>query len=139
MLNASEAIQNPVRVLLVDDCRFLRTALSGLLGNDQRIQVVAAAENGQQALLYVEQFQPDVVVTDLEMPIMNGAEFVSQQMGRRRLPIIVFSAVPPESPLALRAHQAGATRFLEKPRGMGEVYAQQEILRESILNASRTA
>ena len=46
-----ESFQNPVRVLLVDDCRFLRTALSGLLASDPRIQVVATAENGQQALL----------------------------------------------------------------------------------------
>ncbi|MBN9416895.1 MAG: response regulator [Candidatus Eremiobacteraeota bacterium] len=135
MLNVSETLQNPVRVLLVDDCRFLRTALTGLLGSDHRIQVVAAAENGQQALLYVEQFRPDVVVTDLEMPVMDGAEFVSQQMGRRRIPIIVFSAVAPESPLALRARQAGATHFLCKPRQMADVGAQQESLKSSILAA----
>ena len=139
MLNVSESFQNPVRVLLVDDCRFLRTALSGLLESDHRIQVVATAENGQQALLYVEQFRPDVVVTDLEMPVMDGAEFVSLQMGRRRLPIIVFSAVAPESPLAMAARQAGASQFLCKPRQIADVGAQQESLKSSILAASRLA
>lgn len=124
-----------MRVLLVDDCRFLRAAVTGLLSGDERIQIVGTAENGQEALLRVEEFQPDVVVTDLEMPVMDGAEFITRQLERRRLPIIVFSAALPDNPLALQARQAGVADFLSKPLQMAEVSVQKDVLRASILAA----
>ena len=63
-----------VRVLLADDQTVIRDALSTYFLNDDRIEVVAVAENGHDALQKTEQFSPDVVLTDLNMPVLSGQE-----------------------------------------------------------------
>ena len=71
-----------IRVLLVDDQLIIRQGLASLLGTKSDIQVVGDAENGQIALRQVEQLQPDVVLMDIRMPIMDGVTAI-QQMSQR--------------------------------------------------------
>lgn len=127
----------PVQVLLVDDCDFLRTAIAGLLMTDGSITVVGQAANGAEGLELVNLLQPQVIVTDLEMPVMDGAEFIARQLQIRYLPIIIFSAVNQNSPLAVRARQAGAVAHLRKPLAIAEVVAQQSLLKAEILAQHR--
>lgn len=97
--------------------------------------MVGQASNGQEALQLVESLKPDVVVTDLEMPVMDGAEFIAQQLQRRFLPMIVFSAVRYDSPLSIRARKSGAVAHVVKPTAMGDVQEQQRLLRDQIFTA----
>lgn len=130
---------NKIRALMVEDCPSLRAAVAALLSQDDRIEVVGIAQDGSQALDLVEVLSPDVIVTDLEMPTMHGADFVTQQMSRRAIPIIVFSALEMNDPLAELAMTGGAVDFLRKPIKIDEVFSQQQLLREKILRATGNA
>ncbi len=63
---------NIIRVLLVDDQSLIREGLKALLELEQDIEVVAEAENGRDAIDLIGKFQPDVVMMDIRMPIMDG-------------------------------------------------------------------
>lgn len=125
-----------IRVLLVEDCPSMRTAVSALLSQDDRIEIAGIAHDGAHALELVEVLSPDVIVTDLEMPNMHGADFVVQQMSRRAIPIIVFSALEMNDPLAELAMSGGAVDFLRKPIKIEEVLGQQQLLQAKILRFS---
>lgn len=126
-----------IRVILVEDCPSMRTALAALLSQAEHIEVVGVAQDGVQSLELVEVLSPDVIVTDLEMPKMHGADFVVRQMSKRPIPIIVFSAVDESDPLAELALESGAADFLRKPAKIEEVLTKQQLLHEKILQASR--
>lgn len=68
---------DPITIILADDEHLLRTALSALLMLDGTIDVVAQAENGDEAVTATLQLNPDVLVIDLEMPGMDGLEAVA--------------------------------------------------------------
>ena len=125
-----------IRVLLIDDCPSIGVALSALLSQSDHLQVVGVAKNGVQALEFVETLSPDVIVTDLEMPGMHGADFVVRQMSRRAIPIIVFSGLAVDDPLAIMAMAGGAVDYLRKPVRCEEVATQQESLQAKILQAA---
>jgi len=64
----------PVRLLIVDDCDSTRLSLRTLLSLDPTIEVIGEATNGQQAVQLVAEVQPDAVLIDGKMPIMDGLE-----------------------------------------------------------------
>ena len=113
----------------------MRTAVAALLGQNERIAIVGVAEDGLRALELVKVLSPDVIVTDLEMPVMHGADFVVEQMSRRAVPIIVFSGLEMDDPLAVMAMRGGAVDFLRKPTKSEEVLGQQQLLSSKILQA----
>lgn len=81
------------KVLVVDDNReWLEILMDALRGEGH---VVRAAASGTQALSILERFAPDVIVTDLQMPLMDGEQLVAKlQAGRAALPVIVVTATP---------------------------------------------
>ena len=68
----------PIRVLIVDDHKIVRAGLAALLGTEKDIEVVGFAENGRDAVAQAMKLQPDVVIMDLMMPIMDGAEATAE-------------------------------------------------------------
>ena len=70
------AASNPLRVLIVDDHPAFAESLRSLLSVDDRIEVVGWAENGEQAVELATSLEPDLIVMDLDMPIMNGAAMI---------------------------------------------------------------
>ncbi|MFN9868681.1 MAG: response regulator [Pseudanabaena sp.] len=71
-----------IRVLLVDDHSFIRRALRIALGDESALEIVGEAENGQLAIAQIENLKPDVVLMDLQMPVMDGVE-ATRQIGDR--------------------------------------------------------
>jgi DNA-binding NarL/FixJ family response regulator len=71
MINGS---QPPTRILLVDDQALFRRALATLIGDQPDFQIVGEAENGLQAVELAHELQPDLVLMDVEMPVMTGVE-----------------------------------------------------------------
>ncbi len=61
-----------INVLLVDDHELVRTGIESLLNSTDGISVVGVASSGEQALLFAEQFSPDVILMDVNMPGMGG-------------------------------------------------------------------
>lgn len=67
-----------IRILLVDDHSFIRRALRISLGDESTLEIVGEAENGQVAIAQVETLRPDIVLMDIQMPLMDGVEATKQ-------------------------------------------------------------
>ncbi|MBT5710466.1 response regulator, partial [Candidatus Poribacteria bacterium] len=82
------------RVLLVDDSVVIRKFLSDVVGGHPALEVAGAAPNGKVALAKIELDPPDVVVLDIEMPVMDGFETLKEiKKERPGLPVIMFSTL----------------------------------------------
>lgn len=106
-----------IRVLVVDDSRLVRAVLREILEADPEIRVEAEAENGLEGVEKCVALGPDVVLMDVQMPVMGGLEAVERIMRERPTPVIVLSATvhPGEVGSAFRAVRAGAFEALPKP------------------------
>jgi two-component system chemotaxis response regulator CheB len=105
-----------IRVLLVDDSPIVLHILQRLLSRSPEIQVVGTAADGKKALDLLPALNPDVICTDLHMPVMNGLEFTRAVMDSYPRPILVVSvSVEPGSPNIFRLLEAGALDILPKP------------------------
>ena len=100
-----------LRTLIVDDEPLARQVLREELAELEAVDVVGEAENGEQALARVEELNPDLVLLDIQMPVLDGFEVVRRMRGP--LPAIVF--VTAFSEHALRAFEVGAADYLLKP------------------------
>jgi two-component system chemotaxis response regulator CheB len=106
------------RVLVVDDSAYVRKVVKQMLSRSPFIEVVGAARDGAEALELVEELKPDVVTCDLNMPVIDGVEFVRQQMARRPLPIILISIASQSGEQVMAALDAGAIDFVHKPTAL---------------------
>ncbi len=82
----------PVRVLVIDDSAFMRTALSRMIASESGFEVVATACSGSEGLEKIASLDPDVVTLDVEMPGLNGLETLRCIMNRFPRPVIMVSA-----------------------------------------------
>lgn len=101
-----------IEVLIVDDSLFFCTALQQDLSKDSALQVVGTAQNAEQAFEKIKQLEPDVVTLDVELPDMNGIDFLKKLMPVHPMPVVVVSAMPIK---ALDALEAGAVDYVKKP------------------------
>lgn len=105
-----------VRVLIVDDSAVTRLYLREMLSSDPDIEVVGAANGPLAAREMIKKLDPDVLTLDIEMPAMDGLEFLSRIMQLRPLPVIMFSGLTQEgSDAAMQALAIGAFDFVAKP------------------------
>lgn len=104
-----------VRILAIDDSRTIRNLLNATLG--EAGYNVDLAEDGEDGLRHLESFEPDVVITDINMPRLDGFGFIEaarQRKDSRLVPILVLSTESaPE--FKARARAAGATGWIVKP------------------------
>lgn len=107
-----------VRVVVVDDSAYVRKVFKELLSRSDGIEVVGTAHDGGDALQLVEQLRPDVVTCDLNMPVMDGVEFVRTQMARHPVAIIISSIANESAEQVLAALEAGALDFIQKPTAL---------------------
>jgi DNA-binding NarL/FixJ family response regulator len=115
-----------IRLLIVDDVAQVRRDLCTVLAlagdaAGLHIEVVGEAENGQEAIRQAQALQPDVVLMDLEMPVLDG--YGATQAIKARFPSIwvVALTVHGQDTDRTRAHQAGVDVFLEKGIAVSEI------------------
>jgi len=107
-----------IRVLVVDDSSFMRTALRHILESEESIEVVGSANDGIMAVREVKKKRPDVVLLDISMPRMNGLEALSQIMGECPTPVLVLSGLSDrDADVAIKSLNYGAVDFIAKPSG----------------------
>jgi phosphoserine phosphatase RsbU/P len=115
VLNASAALLASARVLVVDDSRLMRLALIRSL-RELGVESVAEAANGQEALERIRAESFDVMLLDIEMPVMSGTELLQimkQEPTLQRLPVIVISSTE-QIDTAVKCIEAGAEDYLPK-------------------------
>lgn len=113
----------PARVMLCDDSAVIRGALERMLKADPDIEVVAKVENGRQAIEQVRAARPDVVVLDIEMPVMDGMTALPQILrADPGVRVVMASTLTTRgADIALRALRLGASDYVPKPSSIGTV------------------
>jgi two-component system, NarL family, response regulator NreC len=108
------AMGTQVRLVLADDHKMLREGFKTLLSKQSTIQLVAEAENGAQLLQQVEKYQPDIVITDIKMPVLDGIETCRIITERNpHIGVIALSTYDSEN-LIIDMLDAGAKGYLLK-------------------------
>ncbi|MBL8427916.1 MAG: chemotaxis response regulator protein-glutamate methylesterase [Dechloromonas sp.] len=119
-----------IRVLVVDDSALMRGLLSQMIGLAPDIEVVGAAPDAPTAREMIKALNPDVLTLDVQMPKMDGLEFLERLMRLRPMPVVMVSSFTEAgSDTTLRALELGAIDFIGKPRSDGgrsmENYAEE--------------
>jgi len=128
-----------IRVLVVDDSAYIRKVVKQILSRSPFIEVVGTAKDGEEALEMVETLNPDVVTLDLIMPNLDGVGFLKKQMAKRPIPVIILSIASDTSELVLKALDAGAIDFVQKPTALAteRIYEIAEEIVEKVKIASK--
>ncbi len=106
----------PIRVLIVDDSATIRGLLTAILSRDPGIEVVGAAPEPAVARTMIKELNPDVLTLDVEMPNMNGLEFLERLMRLRPMPVVMVSTLTERgTEVALDALALGAVDCVGKP------------------------
>jgi DNA-binding NarL/FixJ family response regulator len=103
-----------IRILLVDDQSLIRQALSTLLNLEPDLEIVGTAENGETAIAQFTQLQPDVVLMDMRMPIMNGCQATQTICQQYPQANILILSTHDDGDDVINALQAGAKGYLLK-------------------------
>ena len=113
----------PIRVVIADDQATIRDALAAMLDLVSDLSIVATAADGAALVDAVREHRPDVVLTDLRMPVMDGADATRTLMGENPdLPVIVLTTFDDDESV-FRALDAGARGYLTKDANRHELAA----------------
>ena len=106
-----------IKVLVVDDSAFMRNIISKIIESTPGLLAVGKAMNGKFALEKIPLVNPDIIVLDIEMPEMNGIEFLKERKRRNiDIPVIVLSSIAQEgAAVTMQCLSLGASDFLTKP------------------------
>lgn len=109
-----------INVLVVEDSPVVQMLMKHLLDSDPDLHVMGTASNGQEAIDFVAQQRPDVILMDVHMPKMDGYEATRRIMEMRPVPIVISSATLTSQEVGATFHalEAGAVAFVEKPVGL---------------------
>lgn len=122
-----------LRALVVDDSSLNRRTIAAILKGIPGISNVDVANDGADALRVIESRPPDFITLDLDMPRLDGFEFLHLLMDRHPLPVVVVSGLSAKENI-FRALELGSIDFIEKPHGMD---APLECLRDQLAEKVR--
>ena len=104
-----------VRILVVDDTPIYQRVVSDLFAQESGFEVIGSADNGRAALKSIHLLNPDLVILDVEMPVLDGFQTLQAiQVSYPELPVIMFSSLYSEA-LVVKAANLGAKDFVAKP------------------------
>jgi two-component system chemotaxis response regulator CheB len=117
----SEAADDRLQVLIVDDSPMMRKILSSMLTTSNQIKVVGTASNGKEAIAMIDDLSPDLVTLDVNMPVMDGTSMI-----RKPCPVVITSNPGEGSSKAIfNFLELGAVDFLSKPTKNQDIVKQQ--------------
>lgn len=106
-----------IKVLIVDDSALVRQLLTAIIGSQPGMTVVGAAPDPYVAREMIKQLNPDVLTLDVEMPRMDGLDFLERLMRLRPMPVVMVSSLTEaNSEITFRALELGAVDFVTKPK-----------------------
>src|SRR5271169_1358051 len=115
-MHGSRTHGEDLHVLVVDDSAMVRQVMQAILSTNSRVKVTVAADP-LIAWVKMQKEPPDVVITDLEMPRMDGVTFIRKIMSEMPTPVVVCSGLAARgTELALRALEEGAVEVITKPK-----------------------
>lgn len=134
-----------IRILLADDHQILRHGLRVLLEKESGIEVVGEAEDGRRAVDLARTLKPDIIIMDLQMPILNGIEATRQILARTPHCKVIFLSMSSDPIVVRQAIQAGARAFVLKDcafdeliKAIGSVKQGEQYLSQKIVGVVLT-
>ncbi len=127
-----------IKVLIIDDSALMRALLTEIIDGAPDLDVVGAAPDPIAAREMIKALAPDVLTLDIEMPKMDGLEFLSRIMRLRPMPVVMISALTAQGSRAtLQALETGAVDFVAKPRAenASQLMAYADEIRDKIRTA----
>lgn len=126
-----------IRVLIVDDSAVMRAFLSRVVGAQPDMEVVAVAADPVVAIEQIRLKSPDVMTLDVEMPRMNGLDFLRKLMAVRPLPVIMISSLTRQgAEITMQALELGAVDFVQKPADVSQFEASVNDIADKIRTAN---
>ena len=110
-----------IKVLIVDDHAVVRAGIRMLLESDEEIEIVGEGENGAEGLELVERLQPDVVLMDVTMPIMDGVEATTRLKARSGAPAVLALTIHEGTDYFFQMLKAGASGYVPKRAAPSEL------------------
>lgn len=129
-----------IRVLCVDDSALMRQLMTEIINSHADMEMVASAPDPLVARDLIKEFNPDVLTLDVEMPRMDGLDFLEKLMRLRPMPVVMVSSLTGKgSEVTLRALELGAVDFVTKPSlGIREgMLAYSQMIADKVRAASR--
>lgn len=123
-----------IRVLVVDDSMLFREVIKTGLNKDTAIEVVATASDPYMARDKIIEFEPDVMTLDIEMPKMNGIEFLKKLMPQYPIPVVVVSSANKN---VFDALNSGAVDFITKPQRDIDIFLNELIVKIKIASTAK--
>ncbi len=130
-----QPMSDVLRVLIADDSSVTRRIVSEALSREADLQIVGAAQDGEEAIAFFKAQNPDIVLLDVDMPNVNGIEALKIiRKLNDSVPVVMFSTLTVKGGEAtLDALAAGATDYVAKPTGVGHMdkamaYLKQEVI-----------
>ena len=106
-----------IKVLIVDDSALIRSVMSEIISSQPDMEVVGVAPDPLVARELIKQTNPDVLTLDVEMPKMDGLDFLEKLMRLRPMPVVMVSSLTERgSEITMRALELGAVDFVTKPK-----------------------
>lgn len=121
-----------VKVLIVDDSKLVRFKVCKILESDKECRfIIHSCENGEQALSYLYEDLPDIIILDRDMPKMTGDEYIRRLKSNenwRSIPVLFLTAQGEKSEVVRGLAELGADDYLAKPFDDGEMLARVKVL-----------
>ncbi|MFP3904149.1 MAG: chemotaxis response regulator protein-glutamate methylesterase [Armatimonadota bacterium] len=131
-------MSSKLRVLNVDDSTYVRLVLSRMLGDADDLEVVGQAADGAEGIRLARKLKPDVITLDIEMPMVDGLEFLRRLMPENPIPVVMLSSLTQAgAEPTLEALSLGAVDFVGKPGSAG--VPDLETVRRQLLKKVRAA
>lgn len=128
-----DAVDDRLRVLIVDDSPMMRKILSSILTTGHMVNVVGMAGDGKEAIALIDQLSPDLVLLDVNMPVMDGTSTIKHIMIKKPCPVVIMSNPGDAlSKTIFNFLELGAVDFMSKPIKRQNIIIQQQKILERI-------
>ncbi len=133
-------MNEPYKLLIVDDSKMMRKAIADIFAAEDRIQVAGEAADGKAALEIIPQIDPDVVTLDVNMPVMDGLTTLKHMMIETPTPTVMLSTLTLEgASVTFEALKYGAVDFVPKPSRLDDskLEGQEEAVIKKVARAAQ--
>ncbi|CAN2039843.1 two-component system, chemotaxis family, protein-glutamate methylesterase/glutaminase [Candidatus Magnetomoraceae bacterium gMMP-15] len=131
-------MKDQIKLLVVDDSVLMRQLAHNIFEDDRQVRIIGEAVNGKEALEMISRLNPDVVLLDINMPVMDGLTALKHIMIKFPTPVVMFSTLTEAgATITFDALRYGAVDFIHKPSGLKDIDINEQ--RQTMIRKVRLA